>query len=168
MRRSEKLILVRDTPATIVAALDALLAGDGYERVATRSIREDFSPLLHEEDGPLVFVLSPPRDEWVACFTSLALADEWELVEALAAGLEQPVVYALFDAVQDLYMYRYFAQGELREEALPEASAGPRLDETTTLQRLQQHGIGVDLVDDRIAGFDQEHLVVGYLRGDRG
>ena len=162
MRRSEKLILIKDEPAAVVEVLDAILEAQGYERMAAQTISEDFSPLLHEEGGPLAFVLSPPRNEWVACFTSLAFQAEWELAEALARGLEQPVVYALFDAERDVYLYRYFEHGELHEEALPDAAGQEQLDETALLEMLQRHGVDVALVDDRIEGFGQEHLVVGY------
>ena len=162
MRRSEKLILIKDEAAAIMEVLDAILEAQGYERLAARAISEDFSPLLYEEGGPLAFVLSPPRNEWVACFTSLALQAEWDLAEALARGLEQPVVYALFDAERDIYLYRYFEHGELREEALPEAPGTQPLDEAALLAILERHGIAEELVDDRVEGFGQEHLVLGY------
>jgi len=161
MRRSEKLFLIREQPEAIVPALDTVLGAQGYQRLAAETIHEDFSPLLVEEGGPLAFVLSPPRDEWTACFTSLAFDPEWDLAEALARGLELPVVYALFDGERDIYLYRYFEDGDLREEALPDSSA--RLDEPACLAKLATHGIDVTLVDDRVAGFGQEHLVVGYV-----
>ncbi len=96
MSLSEKLILVRDLPSTIVTAIDAIQEAQGYERVAARTISEDFSPILHEPEGPLAFVLSPPHGDWVACFSSLAPDGEAEVARALAAGLEQPVLYAIF------------------------------------------------------------------------
>ena len=162
MRRSEKLILVKDQPEAVVEVLDAILEAQGYERMAARTISEDFSPLLHEEGGPLAFVVSPPRNDWIACFTSLSLQAEWELAEALAHGLEQPVLYTLFDAEREVYLYRYFEHGELHAEALPEASGGERLDEVALLAILQRYGVDAALVDDRVEGFGQEHLVVGY------
>jgi hypothetical protein len=164
MSRSEKLILVRAEPSGCVAALDAILAGRGYRRAATRSISEDFSPLLNEAGDPLAFVFSAASGEWCACFTSLAFAAEWEVAEELATAIQQPLVHAIFDEKYAVYGYRYFEGGELREEALPEGEETPELDEEALLQRLQEHGIPPDLVDDRATGFGHEHLVVGYTR----
>jgi len=164
MARSEKLILIRDTHPAVLEGLDAILTNQGYARTATQTLAEDFSPLLHEEGGPLVFVLSPLRDEWLACFSSLAVVAEWELAEQLAVGLEQPLVYALFDAARDVCLYRYFERGELLEEALAGAETSIPLDEAMLLQKLQAHGIPVELVDDRTTAFGEEHLVLGYQR----
>ena len=80
----------------------------------------------------------------------------------MARGRERPVVYALFDADRHIYLYRYFDHAELHAEALPEAPDGERLDEAGLLAIAQRHGIEVALVDDRVEGFGQEHLVVGY------
>lgn len=164
MSRSEKLILIRAEPADCIAALDAILAGRGYWRAATRTLSEDFAPLLHETGDPLAFVFSTTVAEWCACFTSLAFAAEWEVAEELAAALQLPLVHAVFDGTYAVYGYRYFENGELREEALPEGEDAPELDEATLLERLQEHGIALELVDDRTTGFGREHLVVGYAR----
>lgn len=166
MSRSEKLILVHDLPGSIVQALDGILAGQGYVRTAATTIAEDFSPILYEEGGPIAFVLSTPHDDWVACFTSLGVDEEGDLADALARALQQPVVYALFAAEQDLYVYRYWEQGDLREEVLPDADGVERLDEDALLDRLVRHGISPALVDDRASGFGEEHVVVGYAVGD--
>ena len=166
MSRSEKLILLQADPAGCIAALDVILGTRGYRRAATRTIREDFSPLLNEAGDPLAFVFSAPVENWIACFTSLAFAVEWEVAEELAAALEQPLVHAVFDEAYGVYGYRYFEGGELREEALPEGDI-EALDETMLLHRLQEHGITPELVDDRLAGFGQEHLVVGYARDQK-
>lgn len=167
MKRSEKLIFIRVAPGSIVGALDEILQSQGYERAAVRAISEDFTPLLAEAGGPLAFVLSPPRDEWVACYSSLAFAAEWELAEGLAAALDRPLIYALFDAERNVYLYRYFDGGDLREEALPETRA-TTLDEARLIEKLGGHGISMALVDDRRAGFGEEHLVVGYIHRDHG
>lgn len=164
MSRSEKLILVRGEPADCIAALDGILAARGYWRAVTRTISEDFAPMLHETGDPLAFVFSKSVDEWCACFTSLAFAAEWEVADELAAAMQQPLVHAVFDSTYAVYGYRYFENGELREEALPEGEEAPDLDEATLLERLQEHGIALELVDDQAAGFGQEHLVVGYAR----
>ena len=166
MSRSEKLILLQADPAGCIAALDVILGTRGYRRAATRTIREDFSPLLHEAGDLLAFVFSAPVENWIACFTSLAFAVEWEVAEELAAALEQPLVHAVFDEAYGVYGYRYFEGGELREEALPEGDI-EALDETMLLHRLQEHGITPELVDDRLGGFGQEHLVVGYARDQK-
>ena len=166
MSRSEKLILLQPDQAGCIAALDVILGTRGYRRAATRTIREDFSPLLNEAGDPLAFVFSAPVGNWIACFTSLSFAVEWEVAEELAAALEQPLVHAVFDGVYGVYGYRYFEGGELREEALAEGDT-QELDETTLLQRLQEHGVAPELVDDRVTGFGQEHLVVGYARAHK-
>ena len=163
MSRSEKLILLQADPADCVAALDVILGARNYRRAATRTLSEDFSPLLHEAGEPAAFVFSPPVGDWIACFTSLAFAVEWEVAEELAVALEQPLVHAIFDGEYGVYGYRYFEAGELREEALPEGDS-QELDETTLLERLREHGIEAGLVDDRVSGFGHEHLVVGYTR----
>ncbi len=160
MSRSEKLILVRDLPQSIVAALDQILASQGLARVAAESISEDFSPLLHEEGGPLAFVLSAPRGDWVACFSSLDPEAESRLAEHLSAGLDQPVIYALLDGVAGAYLYRRWQSGQLHEEIV--SDTGVELDEPRLLQRLEEQGLDSALIDDRIVGFGGEHLVVGY------
>jgi hypothetical protein len=162
--RSEKLMLIRETPPAIVEVLDSILGVQGYARAATRALTEDFTPLLHEQGEPLAFVLSSPRDEWVACFSSLAPTAEWELAEALAAGLEQPLVYVLLQPERDLYLYRRFEDGNLREEALPDAELSARLDEAAVLEKLRDHDVPVELLDDRTSAFGEEHLVLGYSR----
>jgi len=160
MSRSEKLILVRDLPQSIVAALDQILAAQGYVRVAAESISEDFSPLLQEEGGPLAFVLSEPRGDWVACFSSLDPEAESRLAEHLSAGLDQPVIYALLDGLAGAYLYRRWQSGQLHEEIV--SDNGADLDEASLLQRLQEQGVDSTLIDDRTTGFGSEHLVVGY------
>ena len=162
MSRSEKLILVKDEPSTLVAALDATLANQGYVRSATQTIREDFTPLLSEEGEPLAFVISEPHNEWVACWTSLAPEVEWDLAEAVAHQLERPLIYAIFAGESAVYVYRYWDAGALQAEALPDAEGQDELDEDALLAQLAEHGVPVELVDDRISGFDQEHLVLGY------
>ena len=164
MSRSEKLILIRDLHSAIVSALDDIFAAQGFERVALETISEDFSPLLHEAGEPLAFVLSPPRDEWVACWTSLDPDAEAEIARALAAGLEQPVVYVLFGGEQRANVYQYYESGDLSEESLPRTPDDPRLDEPALLDKLAGRGVDVALVDDRRAGFGTEHLVIGYTR----
>lgn len=162
MSRSEKLILVHDVPGAIVQALDAILVEQGYARTAAQTISEDFSPILNETGGPLAFILSSPHDDWVACFTSLAPEPEAELASNISRALEQPVVYALFAPEQDLYVYRYWEAGDLREEALPDIAGAERLDEQGLHDRLSAHGIPLALLDDREAGFGEQHVVVGY------
>ncbi|MBV9786796.1 MAG: hypothetical protein JOZ51_01370, partial [Chloroflexi bacterium] len=95
MQRNEKVILIREVPAAIIDALDGVMEAQGLARVALREIEEDFTPLLNEAGGPIVFVLSQPQNDWTACFSSLMPDDEWQIVEALAIGLEQPTAYAL-------------------------------------------------------------------------
>ncbi len=162
MSRSDKVILIKDLPGAIVGALDGILAMQGFERVAVQTISEDFSPLLGEEGGPLAFVLSPPQNEWVACWTSLSPDDEAELAAAIAGGLEQPVVYTIFGGERGLNVYQYFEDGQLHEESLPEEGRDVGLDEPALLEKLAAHGIAATLVDDRAAGFGAEHLVIGY------
>ena len=163
MNRSEKLILVRGEPSDLVVALDAILAARGYRRAATRTISEDFSPLLNEAGEPLAFVFSAPSGEWCAGFTSLSFATEWEVAEELAVASRLPLVHAVFDAAYGVYGYRYFEDGELREEALPEGEDAPELDEDTLMQRLHEHGIATGLIDDRAIGFGHEHVVIAYV-----
>jgi hypothetical protein len=162
--RSEKLMLIRETPPAIVEVLDSILSVQGYARAATRALTEDFTPLLHEQGEPLAFVLSSPRDEWVACFSSLAPVAEWDLAEALAAALEQPLIYVLMQPERDLYLYRRFEDGDLREEVLPDSELPERLDEVTVVEKLRDHEVPVELLDDRVAAFGEEHLVLGYSR----
>ncbi len=160
MQRNEKLILIRDIPAAIVDALDGMMAVQGLLRVALREIQEDFTPLLNEAGGPIVFVLSQPQNDWTACFSSLTPDDEWQLVEALAVGLEQPTVYALFNDVANIYAYRYFENGVLHEERTPDD--GEYLNSDALIERLASHGISLDLIDDRTLNFGAEHILVGY------
>ena len=167
MSRSEKLILVKDVPAAIVEALDVIFGEAGFARLAAETIQEDFTPLLAEEGGPWALVMSPQRGDWVACVTSLSPEADWDLAESLARALRQPVVYALFAAEQEVYVYRYFEDGQLHEEARPGDLSGEPLDESGLLVRLEQRGIDVSLVDDRVAGFGEEHLVLGYSQPRR-
>jgi hypothetical protein len=162
MQRNEKLTLIRDLPAAIIATLDGVLATQGLRRVATRELEEDFTPLLTEPGGPLVFVFSQPHDDWTACFSSLEADDEWQLAETLAIELEQPTAYVVISEDIEQYAYRYFADGVLHEEFLPDDSADERLDLATLLDKLSAHGISLDLIDDRSVGFGAEHIMVGY------
>lgn len=162
MQRNEKVMLIRDVPAAIIDALDGIMETQGLVRVALREIEEDFTPLLNEVGGPVVFVLSQPKDDWIACFSSLAAADEWQLVEAVAVSLEQPAVYAVFSDDSATYAYRYFIDGVLHEELLPEQSSDVSLDAEALLAHLETHGVPRDLIDDRVLGFGAEHLLVGY------
>lgn len=161
MERNEKLIIIRDVPAAIVDALDGVMATQGLMRIAMREIEEDWTPLLAEAGGPMAFVLSQPHSEWTACFSSLSADDEWMLSEALAQGLEQPTVYAVLSDATGSYAYRYFENGVLHEEFLPDA-ADERIDAATLLERLERHGIPIDLVDDRTLTFGAEHILLGY------
>lgn len=165
MQRNEKLTLIRDLPTAIIAVLDGVMATQGLRRIATRELEEDFTPLLNEPGGPLVFVLSQPRDDWTACFSSLVADDEWQLAEALASELEQPTAYVVISEDAERYAYRYFADGVLHEEFIPDDTGEERLDLETLLGKLAAHGIPLDLIDDRSAGFGSEHIMVGY-RGD--
>jgi hypothetical protein len=160
VQRNEKLILIRDVPAAVVDALDAVMAAQGLMRIAVRELQEDFTPLLTEAGGPIVFVLSQPQNDWTACFSSLAPDDEWQLTEALAVGLEQPTVYALFNDVASVHAYRYFEDGVLHEERTPEDDES--LSGEALIERLKNHGIPLDLIDDRALNFGAEHILVGY------
>ena len=160
MQRNEKLLLIRDLPAAIVDVLDGIMAAHGLLRVALREIEEDFTPLLNETGGPVVFVLSQPQNDWTACFSSLSPDDEWQLAEALAVGLEQPTMYALCNDVTNGYAYRYFENGILHEEYAPED--GTAFSADALLERLAQHAIPLDLLDDRALNFGAEHILVGY------
>lgn len=162
MQRNEKLTLIRDLPATIIAALDGVLAAQGLRRVATRELEEDWTPLLNEPGGPLVFVLSQPRDDWTACFSSLMADDEWQLAETLAIELEQPTAYVVISEDTERYAYRYFADGILHEEFVPDDSVEQPLDLETLLSNLAAHSIPLELIDDRTLGFGSEHIMVGY------
>lgn len=164
MSRDEKLILIRDVPAAIIDALDGVMATQGLRRVVTRELREDWSPLLAESGGPTMLVLSQPRDDWTACFSSLSFAAEWELSEAIAAGLEQPTVYALISDDTAAYAYRYFEDGVLREEVSPDGDDSARLDSDALIERLLTHGIAPELIDDRTLNFGAAHILVGYAR----
>lgn len=162
MQRNDKLMMIRDVPAAIVDALDAVMETQGYRRVFVREIEEDWTPLLNEAGGPLVFVLTDPRNDWTGVFSSLAADDEWALAEAVARGLEQPTMYALLSDDTATYGYRYFENGVLHEEYVPgDVDAAP-FDGGALLQRLQRHGVPVDLIDDRVLNFGAEHLLVGY------
>lgn len=168
MSRSEKLLLVRELPSTIVSTLDVILQDQGYMRLGIEALHEDFSPLLVEEGGPIVFVLSAPQAEWVACFSSLAPDAEWEIAETLASAIECPVVYTIFAPERDTYIYRYWDQGDLHEEIIHMPGGEQVLDESGLLAQLATHGIDAALVDDRIASFGVEHLVVGYGQRNEG
>ncbi|WP_026369572.1 hypothetical protein [Kallotenue papyrolyticum] len=162
MLRDEHLLIIRDTPAAILDALDGLLGAQGWRCLGIREVREDWTPLLVGQPGVIVFVLSRPRQEWTACFSSLAPAAEWELAEALAGLLEQPLVYTVINDHTALYAYRYFAAGLLREEA-PLADAGAAaLDWPTFQARLAAHGVPLALLDDRRLDFGAPHLVAAY------
>ena len=115
------MFLIHEQPEAIVSALDTVLGAQGYQRLAAETIHEDFSPLLANRADRWRSVIAPAR-RCTACFTSLALDPEWDLADT-RAGLEVPVVYALFDGERDIYLYRYFEDGDLREEALSEALA---------------------------------------------
>lgn len=160
MQRHEKLMLIRDVPAAIIDTLDAIMATQGLLRLATRELTEDFTPLLTEEGGPVVFVLSQTKQDWTACFSSLAADDEWQLVEAIAQGLEQPAAYAVFSDTTDTYAYRFFDNGVLHEEYTPNNEE--RIDGAGLSERLAAHGIPLELIDDRTLSFDEEHVLVGY------
>lgn len=160
MQRNEKLILIRELPAAIVDALDGVMDAQGLTRVALREIEEDFTPLLNEEGGPIVFVLSQSQNDWTACFSSLPPDDEWQLAEALAIGLEQPTTYALCNDDTNIYAYRYFENGVLHQEYTPDTNASFGADEL--LERLAEHHIPIDLLDDRVLTFGAQHLLVGY------
>ncbi len=129
-------------------------------RIATREIAEDFTPLLTEQGGPTVVVLSQTKDDWTACFSSLMPDTEWQLAEAVAVGLEQPTVYAIFSDATETYAYRYFADGVLHEEFLP--TGDERLDGAMLSKRLAAHAIPAALIDDRTLTFNEQHLLVAY------
>lgn len=160
MQRNEKMILIREVPAAIIDALDGVMAAQGLVRVALREIEEDWTPLLNEVGGPIVFVLSEPQNDWTACFSSFAPDDEWQLAEALAIGLEQPAVYALCNDDSAVYAYRYFENGVLHQEYSPED--GESFDADSLLAALAQHQIPIELLDDRTLTFGAKHILVGY------
>lgn len=160
MQRNEKVLFIRDVPAAIIDALDGIMATQGLLRIATREIAEDFTPLLTESGGPTVVVLSQTKDDWTACFSSLEPDVEWQLAEALALGLEQPTVYAVFSDATDTYAYRSFVDGLLHEEFLPNGEE--QIDGAMLGERLAARGIPGELIDDRTLSFDEEHLLVGY------
>lgn len=164
MNRNEKLVLIRDVPAAIIEALDGVMATQSLLRIVTREMEEDWSPLLSEAGGPTVFVLSQPSNDWTACFSSLAPTDEWQLAEALALSLEQPTIYALLSDDTNTYVYRYFADGELHEEFIPDDNETALLDAASLLNRLEAHGVPLELLDDRTVNFGAEHVLVGYRR----
>jgi hypothetical protein len=160
MQRNEKIIFVRDVSAAIIEALDGVMATQGLLRIATREIAEDWTPLLTELGGPTVFVLSQPKQDWTACFSSLVIDDEWQIAEAIAQALEQPTVYAIWSDATGSYAYRYFDEGLLREEYMP--GVDQRLDSAALDERIASHGIPTELIDDRELNFNEEHLLVGY------
>jgi hypothetical protein len=162
MLRNEKLILIRDVPPAIIDALDGVMAAQGMQRVAMRELREDWTPLLAEPGEPVVFVLSQPQNDWTACFSSLDPDAEWAITEALALGLEQPAIYALFSDDTGTYAYRYFEDGVLHEELLPDQDDSSRLDSDSLIERLMTHGVSLDLIDDRTINFGADHVLVGY------
>jgi hypothetical protein len=162
MTRSDKLLLIHDTSEAIVQALDAIMLSLGRRRVALRELDEDFTPLLADPGEPQVVVLSPAHDDWTACFTSLSPDQDWDLAEALGVGTEQPVAFVLVDEMLSVYAYRYFADGVLHEELLPEESVELGIDADALLERAARHGIPRSLVDDRVLGFGQRHLLVAY------
>ncbi|HEX6291513.1 MAG TPA: hypothetical protein VFZ66_20185 [Herpetosiphonaceae bacterium] len=166
MQRNEKLMVIHDVPAAIVDALDGVMAAQGLVRVVVREIEEDFTPLLNEPGGPLIFVLSQPQNDWTACFSSLEPDAEWQLIEALSVALEQPAVYALFSDTTSVYAYRYFENGVLHEEYTPDE--GERFSADMLLERLANHGISLDLIDDRTLNFGAEHILVGYSGEEQG
>lgn len=162
MSRNETLILVKNLPSTAIDGLDSVFEVRGYRRTILRTIDEDFTPLLTEEGGPIIFVLSMPQDDWIACWTSLPIDSEWEIAEALAQASEEPVACAVFSSEPSLYVYRYWENGDLREEAVAEMPDNGPLDEPTLLAHLQRHGIVATLIDDRVDGYGHEHIVTGY------
>lgn len=162
MTRSDKLVLIHESPEAAVEALDAIMVGFGRRRVALRELDEDFTPLLADPGEPQVVVLSPALDEWTACFTSLTPDQDWDLAEALGIGTEQPVAFVLVDELLSVYAYRYFADGVLQEELLPAEAAELGVDTTALLERVERHGISRSLIDDRVLGFGQRHLLVAY------
>jgi hypothetical protein len=160
MQRNEKIIFVRDVSAAIIEALDGVMAVQGMLRIATREIAEDWTPLLTEFGGPTVFVLSQPKQDWTACFSSLQIDDEWQVAEAIATALEQPTIYAAWSDATGSYAYRYFDEGILREEYMPGEDQG--VDSSALNERVIAHGIPTELIDDRELNFNEEHLLVGY------
>jgi hypothetical protein len=162
MTRNETLILIKNLPSTAIDGLDSIFEARGYRRTVLRTIDEDFTPLLSEEGGPIIFVLSLPQDDWIACWTSLPIDSEWEVAEELAQELEEPVACAVFSSELSLYMYRYWENGDLREEATAEMPDNERLDENALLAHLHRHGVAQALIDDRVDGYGQEHIVAGY------
>ena len=160
MQRHEKLMLIRDVPAAIIDTLNAIMATQGQIRLATRELTEDFTPLLTEEGGPTVFVLSQTKQDWTACFSSLAADDEWQLAEAIALSLQQPTAFVVFSDTTDTYAYRFFAEGILHEEHTP--TNEERLDGGVLSEKLAAHAIPLELIDDRTLSFDEEHVLVGY------
>lgn len=163
MQRNEKLMLIRDVPAAIIDALDAVMETQGLMRVFLREIEEDWTPLLNEEGGPLVFVLSQPYDEWTAIFSSLPMDDELVVAEALAFGLEQPTLSVLLSDDTGVYGYRYFDEGVLHEEFLPDGSVERRLDFDALVERLRAHHVPLAAIDDRVLNFGAVHILVGYI-----
>jgi hypothetical protein len=162
MSRNETLILVKNPPSTVVDGLDLVFGAQDYRRTILRTIDEDFTPLLNEQGGPVICVLSPPENDWVACWTSLSVDDEWEIAASLAQAIQEPVLCAVLSAEQGMYVYRYWENGDLREEALAASPDEEPLDETKLLACLERHGIPATLIDDRVDGVGREHIVLGY------
>ncbi len=166
MSRNESLIMVQASPATVVAALDTLLATEGLARTTMHTITVDWLPLITDPAGPLAVVLSAPVDEWVGCWTSLDLDSEWVLAESLALALDLPVGCVVASGAQALYGYRLWHEGDLRAESLPGVDSP--LDETALLAELTEHGLPPALLDERTDNFAAEHLVLGYTRAITG
>ena len=166
MDMNELLLLIRETPATVAMALDELMTSQGYVAVAARDLRQDFTPLLVTDDGGVAFVLSQPREDWIACFTSLDASDLWAVAEDLARALAQPLFLVLLAPAQGIVAYRYFIEGNLRAELEPEPGQPPALDQAGLIELLAGHGVPVELLYDRVAHFGQEHLGIAYVRHD--
>jgi hypothetical protein len=164
MNLNELLLLIHETPATVAVALDELMAAHGYVAVAARDLHQDFTPLLVTDDGGIAFVLSQPREDWIACFTSLDATDLWAIVEELARVLAQPILLVLIAADQDIVAYRFFEEGRLRAELEPEPGAAPALDQAGLIELVKRHGVPVELLYDRVEYFGQEHLGIAYAR----
>jgi hypothetical protein len=166
MNLNELLLLIRETPATVAIALDELMASRGYVAVAARDLHQDFTPLLVTDDGGVAFVLSQPREDWIACFTSLDATDLWEIVEDLARAISQPLFLILVAQAHDIVAYRYFFEGNLRAELEPGPGQPPALDQAGLVELLASHGVPAELLYDRVEHFGEEHLGIAYARHD--
>lgn len=162
MSRNETLILVKNPQSTVIDGLDMLMAARDYERTILRTIDEDFTPMLTEQGGPVVFVLSQPEDDWIACWTSLPVDGEWEIAQMLAVATEEPVAAVVFNADPAMHIYRFWDNGDLREEATADMPDNEDLTETSLLAHLARHGIAESLIDDRVDGYGREHIALGY------